>query len=417
MKKILVSIIFVLVLFISVKAQMLPAYVPKSGLVGWWQFNGNANDLSGKGNNGNVNGAILVTDRNGIKNSAYGFDGKDDYISTDKWFSGKNNNYTISLWINIDSQSISPTDKSIILHRADWSDKVIFWSNTPRSIVASDRNGGPVTGISNINIKRDNWEHLVMVSTSTTISIYINDSLSYSTQRTTQSNWDSLYKGSYFGGNGFDTWQGSFHGKLDDIGIWNRALNKAEIKILFESCSSSLTKNPDNITVNSGKNAQMIVETPNQFAKFQWQTDFGVGFQNMTNSGQYSGANNDTLVISNTTPSNNNQKFRCVISSGNCKDTSTAGILKINNIGTIDIRLNDKFIIYPIPIIDELNINVEQKNIGSLFIISNSLGQNVVSGILTAEKSVLNLSHLPYGIYYLKIGEQNQRTFKILKFE
>jgi hypothetical protein len=70
-----------------------------------------------------------------------------------------------------------------------------------------------------------------------------------------------------------------------------------------------------------------------------------------------------------------------------------------------------------IPIIDELNINVEQKNIGSLFIISNSLGQNVASGILTAEKSVLNLSHLPYGIYYLKIGEQNQRTFKILKFE
>ena len=209
MKKILVSIIFVLFLFISVKAQMLPAYVPKSGLVGWWQFNGNANDLSGKGNNGNVNGAILVTDRNGIKNSAYGFDGKDDYISTDKWFSGKNNNYTISLWINLDSQSISPTDKSIILHRADWSDKVIFWSNTPRSIVASDRNGGPVTGISNINIKRDNWEHLVMVSTSTTISIYINDSLSYSTQRTSQSNWDSLYKGSYFGGNGFDTWQGA----------------------------------------------------------------------------------------------------------------------------------------------------------------------------------------------------------------
>jgi hypothetical protein len=33
----------------------VPSYVPTNGLVGWWPFNGNANDESGNGNNGTVN--------------------------------------------------------------------------------------------------------------------------------------------------------------------------------------------------------------------------------------------------------------------------------------------------------------------------------------------------------------------------
>ena len=44
--------------------QNVPSYVPTNGLVGWWPFNGNANDESGNGNNGTVNGATLTTDRN-----------------------------------------------------------------------------------------------------------------------------------------------------------------------------------------------------------------------------------------------------------------------------------------------------------------------------------------------------------------
>jgi hypothetical protein len=43
----------------------VPSYVPSNGLVGYWPFNGNANDESGTGNNGTVNGAVLTTDRFG----------------------------------------------------------------------------------------------------------------------------------------------------------------------------------------------------------------------------------------------------------------------------------------------------------------------------------------------------------------
>jgi hypothetical protein len=49
----------------------VPSYVPTNGLVGWWPFNGNANDESGNGNNGMVNGALITTDRFGCNNESY----------------------------------------------------------------------------------------------------------------------------------------------------------------------------------------------------------------------------------------------------------------------------------------------------------------------------------------------------------
>ena len=45
---------------IATLAQNVPSYVPANGLVGWWPFAGNANDESGNGNNGLVNGATLI---------------------------------------------------------------------------------------------------------------------------------------------------------------------------------------------------------------------------------------------------------------------------------------------------------------------------------------------------------------------
>ena len=53
----------------------VPSYVPTNGLAGYWPFTGNANDVSGNGNNGTNNGATLTTDRFGNANSAYSFNG------------------------------------------------------------------------------------------------------------------------------------------------------------------------------------------------------------------------------------------------------------------------------------------------------------------------------------------------------
>jgi len=55
--------------------------VPTDSLKAWWSFSGDANDESGYDNNGTVYGATLTTDRFGEPESAYSFDGEDDFIS------------------------------------------------------------------------------------------------------------------------------------------------------------------------------------------------------------------------------------------------------------------------------------------------------------------------------------------------
>ena len=57
------------ILIASLSFSQVPSYVPTDGLVGYWPFNGNANDESGNGNDGTVNGVVLSEDRNGSNNT------------------------------------------------------------------------------------------------------------------------------------------------------------------------------------------------------------------------------------------------------------------------------------------------------------------------------------------------------------
>jgi hypothetical protein len=75
--KLIVALLFATNVF----GQNLPSYLPKDGLVGWWPFNGNANDESGNGKNGLVYGAKLNLDRNGNSNSAYDLDGTNKIVT------------------------------------------------------------------------------------------------------------------------------------------------------------------------------------------------------------------------------------------------------------------------------------------------------------------------------------------------
>ncbi|MFN5093172.1 MAG: LamG domain-containing protein, partial [Bacteroidota bacterium] len=77
----------------------------QTGLVGYWPFCGNANDESGNGNNGTVNGATLTTDRFGNANSAYVFDNssntQDITLSTVPIIGGQN--WSISFYFKTSS--------------------------------------------------------------------------------------------------------------------------------------------------------------------------------------------------------------------------------------------------------------------------------------------------------------------------
>ena len=100
MRKNYFYLVLAIVFTVNAMAQNIPSYVPKDGLVGYWPFNGNANDESGNGNHGTVNGATLTADRNGVTNSAYSFDGVSNYITAESNDKFSSPNLSINLWVN-----------------------------------------------------------------------------------------------------------------------------------------------------------------------------------------------------------------------------------------------------------------------------------------------------------------------------
>ncbi len=81
-----------------------------NGLIAYYPFNGNANDASGNGNNGVVMNAVLTTDRSGVSDCAYQFNGVNAHIvaPNQSYLSFPNGEFTISLWARVDGSTPNP---------------------------------------------------------------------------------------------------------------------------------------------------------------------------------------------------------------------------------------------------------------------------------------------------------------------
>ena len=221
----------------------------QQGLVGYWPFCGNANDESGNGKDGAVNGATLTEDRFGNANAAYGFDGVDDIIPIPFQTIQMNSNYSISAWIQ-PSEYVSPYPQVL------WSDSDngvnneysfrVQLDSMSRSILyfmeIGASNTGTVITSENDQINEGNYYHILISTDATNTSMYINNNLVQTTERITPTIFsDSIFIGHY--GDFF-----AYQGVIDDIGIWNRALTPEEVQELYtlDACTFTVY---DTVTV------------------------------------------------------------------------------------------------------------------------------------------------------------------------
>ena len=79
----------------------------ENGLVAYFPFDGNANDASGNGHDGIVNGATLSEDQFGNPESAYTFDGVDDFIQIADHVDLRffETDYSIAFWVKVNDFS------------------------------------------------------------------------------------------------------------------------------------------------------------------------------------------------------------------------------------------------------------------------------------------------------------------------
>ncbi len=304
-------------LLISAISQMLnaqiPSYIPKDSLVGWWPFNGNANDESGNGNHGTVNGATLTTDRNGSANSSYEFNGGAN-ISLSSIPTIGSQDFTIAGWIKTNNTSAT---KGIACWGQDkpWQGTYFYITNSGYLKFDFAYNGGPQ---STTFIADNTWHFVCITCVSGLVQLYL-DGKTTGTALSMSPNISGSNKA--LGACIVNSGSNNFIGKLDDIGIWNRALDSNEIKSIFNSCPKKITSEPQSVTTNN-RFATFSCNANDTLQSFQWQKLINGTWTNLKDSGQYSGCKTNKLIVNHILKLNNNEQFRCQIK-GNCINTFT----------------------------------------------------------------------------------------------
>jgi hypothetical protein len=323
----------------------IPSYTPSNGLIGWWPFSGNANDLSGNGNNGTLNGPTISTDRFGQSNNAYSFDGLNDFISLPNilpvqigtisfWFQTNSNNAQILVY-----HANSNGDDGFGSANANTIEDHTGLTSSPTNVLGAcyvfDNSSG-ISHTSTETIAQNQWYHMAVTFNSTTAFCYINGLLIYTMNISSESGNNSPTV-TYIGRPRLAT--RFLSGKFDDLGVWNRVLTQQEITNLYNGCNLNFSVNNQSSSIgqNVNFNATQFSNT-----NYQWQTNpANNGWQNVNSNSSYSGATTNNLVINNVQLSNHNQPFRVITSAGTCIDTSNIASLQINDTCITNVTLYD----------------------------------------------------------------------------
>jgi len=197
-------------------------------------FDGNADDMSGNGNNGIVYGATLTEDRNGNPNSAYQFNGVDSYIdfgTSDLGLNGSSE-ITFCAWIKPDQPTAYHSQ--VLSSEAYFRPYMIRTRGLGSSVTAQCMirtvGGGDYIDADIGGIIVGNWYHIACTYDGTIASIYVDGELQNSISLSGLLHVPSQYI--LAGANSTSPPSGFFNGAIDDIRIWNRALNASEIQDL-----------------------------------------------------------------------------------------------------------------------------------------------------------------------------------------
>jgi len=241
--KLKITLLITLGVLNLINAQSLPNYVPADGIIGWYPFNGNANDESGNNNDGIVYGVALINDRFGNINSAYNYNGNGNYISvTPVNETSFTNGLSISLWVKITSITSNQNNLSAFLvsrgNDVQTGHFHVAYDQQSLSVVEGQHFQGDINGLgdsvytlSTVPYPQSEWHHLVFVHNNQELKIYLDGVLSNTTLDSSvigEANMPIL-----FGKHQNAAFPYYLKGQLDDIGIWNRPLTLQEIGNLY----------------------------------------------------------------------------------------------------------------------------------------------------------------------------------------
>jgi hypothetical protein len=433
MKNLFTFLIFTI--SISVYAQ-IPNYVPTNGLIGWYPFNGNANDLSTSVNNGTLNNVISTTDRFNNNNSAYYFNQGQIGMPSNNYPNG-NNPRSLSVWFNV-PQLPTPGTGYVLMNYG------VLNSNNACGIALQSNGVSFFSWLSQndldaiIPVITNQWNNIIATFDGQVSKIYYNGI--FITQANQQKNTIVNYLS--IGTNGLTNWLQNQYtvGKIDDIGIWNRALTACEINQLYTSTISTINIQASSNTIcagqsvslnatgsgsytwSTGQNTANIIVTPSITTSY---SVFGSTSAACVRTAVANVSVNPspTLSITGNTVLCTGETGTITVSGANAyawSNGATSNSITINNtpnsynytvIGTgtnactniAQIELYNLYV-YPNPALTVLHINANSQLIGKTLKVYD-LQSKLIYEFVLADLNTIKITDWPKGIYLLKIAE------------
>ena len=241
--------ILALLIPLAARGQLVPTCTPApSGLVGWWQGEGNANDSAGT-NNGALS-ASGATYANGKVGQAFRFDGTNGFVQIPDADALKPTNVTVEAWVWLDPSLSSGRGGEQIVFKKNTS--TAFFEGyslikttidngdgtfTDRFQFCVSRNGNQVAINSQTIAQRGVWYHVAATYDGNQSILYVNGVAEASATPGFALDYDTTPV--FIGTSG--TWPpylSMFGGIIDEVSIYNRALSTNEIQTIYNASSA-----------------------------------------------------------------------------------------------------------------------------------------------------------------------------------
>ncbi len=220
-----------------------PDYVPTDGLVAWWPFEVDGQDMSGIGNHLTGHNGVQFVGQQGAFGGIY-LDGVDDYLSCIPFSGiGESSDHSLSFWT---SGEIEFGNRWILTEYNAQANANKSLHCGIRTSYCSESSTGIASAVSDFYqnqalspcFSETSWTHWVMTFKRGVDErrVYKNGALvHYQVSSPYESN---LNDGVLVGGIQYDDWDSpdySTSGFFDDVGVWNRSLMESEVAALYES--------------------------------------------------------------------------------------------------------------------------------------------------------------------------------------
>jgi len=426
----------ILLLFISA-FHALSAQPPTNGMVAYYPFDGNALDASGNGNNPTSNNATLTFDRFGTPNSAYQFNGSSSFIRIPNSASlNVGGNISLCVYVKVSGFYSGLCHGNDILNKGQHGggsnpyflrfDDFGYTSggncSNPVDVLHQNFYGRSTSMIPGYTpyIVPNTWYCLIFTYDGTTAKLFVDgvQKVSAMSSGLQFNNTSDLIFGraSDISANaGFPYW---FNGVLDDLIIYNRALNSDEIATICPSALpvtllsfESKIENESRIrlnwlTENEANILNYVVER-----KMDGENIFKeIGTLNALNQTSNTYSYLDINVYKNV-----NYQYRLAI-------RERDGSKRFSEITNQKISDYNSFVdVYPNPTRDVINLRFKDKPSALRYKLYNSIGTLLIAKdkeyIEVGEIQKISISNYPSGVYILVIEKNGERTIsRVLKY-